>query len=61
MEKNIQNCIITFKSDLTYYQKITKLTKEIPNDMDLGKMVRKLIEEHNEKTKKPPFTSDYTQ
>ncbi len=40
---------------------IISLVKELPNDMDLGKAIRKIIDEYNEDKKKPPFTEDYTQ
>lgn len=43
------------------FKKIVDLTKEKPNDMDLGKAIRVIIEGYNEEVKKPPFTEDYTQ
>jgi hypothetical protein len=43
------------------FKKIINMTKEKPNDMELGKAVRTLIEDYNEAVKKPPFTEDYTQ
>jgi len=43
------------------FKKIVEMVEKKPNDMDLGKAVRKLIEDYNEAVKKPPFTDDYTQ
>ena len=52
---------IKLKSNLTQFEQVVKLSNELPNDMDLGKEVRKLISEYNENINKPPFTDDYTQ
>jgi hypothetical protein len=39
---------------------IANIANETPNDMDLGKQVRLIIEKYNEQPK-APFTEDYTQ
>lgn len=39
---------------------IANMANETPNDMDLGKRVRQIIEKYNEQPK-APFTDDYTQ
>lgn len=43
------------------FNMIIDMVNSKPNDMDLGKAVRQLIEEYNEAVKRPPFTDDYTQ
>ena len=52
---------ITIKSNLTQFEKVINLTNELPNDTDLGKVIRALVSEHNENEKKSPFTDDYIQ
>lgn len=58
MEKEIK---LYIKSNLTQFEKVIKLATETHNDMDLGKAIRTLVIEHNEASKKPPFTDDYIQ
>jgi hypothetical protein len=52
---------LILKSNLTQWEKVLKLASELPNDMDFGKEVRKIVSEHNENAMKPPFTDDYIQ
>lgn len=52
---------VTLKSNLSQWEKVINLANELPNDMDLGKVIRTLVSEHNDKAKKPPFTEDYVQ
>jgi len=43
------------------FKAIVEMVNDKPNDMDLGKAVRKLINEYNNEINKPPFTEDYIQ
>jgi len=42
---------LILKSDLTAFQKAIKLTEELPNDMELGRAIRCLINEYKIKPK----------
>lgn len=52
---------LKIKSNLTQWEKVIKLAKEKPNDMELGKAIRTLINDYNNGKIDPPFTWDYTQ
>lgn len=54
---------ITIENYCRPYLMIQLMMKELPNDMDLGRIVRKYMTEHAESMEmpKPRFTDDYIQ
>lgn len=44
-----QEIKLTIKSDLTKFQEIVKLSEVTPNDMELGTIIRKFINEYKKK------------